>query len=131
MVRKLFIEGETMLTLNKKAILKVGGGLTWSDEYSGTGVVSIAQNAGITEIILTEILGLFGEDYEIVVKERLNDGNVIFWTTVPKETIVMLSMIPDTYEIALEKDEEFFSDDVEEPEDGRWNWFGTEEEGEE
>ncbi len=120
-----------MLTLSKKDFLKVGGGMTWSPEYSGTGVVSVAQNAGITEILLTEILGLFGDDYEIVVKERLNSGDVIFWTTVPKETVVMLSMIPDTYEIAFESDEEVFPDDVEEPEDGRWNWFGTEEGGDE
>lgn len=120
-----------MLTLSKRAFLKVGKGMTWSSEYSGTGIVSEAQNAGITEILLTEILGLWADSPEIVVKERLNSGDVIFWTTVPKETVVRLSMIPDTYEIAFESDEEAFPDDVEEPRDGRWNWFGTEEEGDE
>ncbi len=120
-----------MLTLSKRDFLKVGSGMTWSPEYSGTGVVAVAHNSGITEILLTEILGLWSDSHEIVVKERLNSGDVVFWTTLPKETVVMLSMIPNTYEIAFEGDEAVLPDDVEEPKDGRWNWFGTEEEGDE
>ncbi len=113
-----------MLTISKSDILKLGTALVWDEERfdTDTGFVVPKVLEGITEMLLKEALYLFGDDCVIHTLEhdRAN-GNVIFWTTLCQGQIslLMLSKQKAYEEIVIE-----VLPEVDEPEDGRWNYFG-------
>ena len=116
-----------MLKITKRDILNVGTSLAWSEKFGDdTGILAPNFIEGITEVILNEVLALFGEDHKIHTKEdRTEEGMVVFWTTVQRPIIEVLAMIPDDYAVLLNPEDEAFEDDTDDgPEDGRWNFFG-------
>jgi hypothetical protein len=99
--------------------------MVWADRFNtDTGIVVPAFLEGISEILLTEVLYIFGEDFKIHTKEYvIDEGSVVYWTNISKATIMELSLTPDPYEILMSPEDDICDGD-DEPEDGRWNYFG-------
>lgn len=116
-----------MLKVTKRDILNVGTSLAWSDRFGDdTGIMAPNFIEGLTEIVLNEVLAVFGEEYHIHTKEdRTDEGIVVFWTSIQRSTVEALASIPDDYTVLLNPDDDEIFDDTDDgPEDGRWNFFG-------